>query len=200
MITHLLAPPLSVGGVALFLAGRALLSMAWPGVGLGRYYWEHCFWVDSDDFDNNAQMALAILADMKLLYTTQIKIESIRWYVPHTTTVYFQQIYTFPQFGSLTSVGNPTLLVASRWRLRGNEGSYSYHLHRQPLGEAYLSNGAYTPLGLTQTQSRMNTFIAQGIYRTSTTHLISSGERSTVPSMWQLRHGTKRRASRFWLP
>jgi len=183
-----------------FLTGRTILSLPWPGLASGRYYWQHCFWVDSDDFSNNAQMGLAVLADMKLLYEAQVQIHSTRWFLPNTTTIFFTQTYGTPQFGSLTTQPDPTLLIATRWRMRGDDGSYSYHLHRQPLGEDYLADGRYTPTGLTQTLSRMNTFIGQGIYRTSSTHLITSGQRSTVPVGWQLRHGTKRKASKFWLP
>lgn len=181
-------------------AGRSILAAPWPGGTIDHYYWEHCFWVNRSDFTSDGQMGLAVINDMKLLYTDQVRIWSTRWYVPGTTTVYFQQIYGVPQIGSQDPQDNYSLLIAARWRMRGEDGSYTYHLHRQPVGEDYLESGAWSSTGYTQQQTRMNTFIAQGIYRTKTGSLIDSGEVSILPTMWQLRHGTKRRNSRFWLP
>lgn len=180
--------------------GRTVLSLAWPGLNHADYRWEHGFWINRSDFTSDAQMGLAVINDMKLFYTSQVQILSTRFFFPHTDTVYFSQTYSFPQFGSQGAQDNYSLLIAARWRMRGSDGSYTYHLHRQPIGEDYLENGVFSGTGYTQQQTRMNTFIAQGIYRTQTGSLIDTGEVAIWPVKWQLRHGTKRRNSRFWIP
>jgi len=184
----------------MLLAGRFLVSAEWPDGVDGRYYWEHCFWVDSDDFDNNFQMNLAVLADMRLLYTEQVRMDSCRWYHLGTTVIYFSNNYGLSTFGQQPEQANYNLLICARWRMRGEDGSYSYHLHRQPIGEDYLVDGVWSDEGYLQSQTRLNTFIGQGIYRTNSGALIDAGEVAQLPVMWQLRHGTKRRKSRFWLP
>jgi len=183
-----------------FLAGRAILSVTYAGLPSGRYYWEHCYWVESSDFPSNAQMYLAVNSDMKLLYGSNVAILSQRYFLPNTSTVFFTQNASLSNVGSLTPLTNPTLLIAARWRMRGSDGSRSYHLHRQTMGDEYLLDGTYSTTGRSQCQTRINTFIAQGIYRTHSGALITEGQLAPVPAMWQLRHGTKRRASKFWLP
>lgn len=184
----------------MLLRGHMLLSHPWPELEHDDYYWEHTYWVDSDDFPNNAQMSLATLQDMKLLYSTLVKTHSQRWYVGSSTTLFFQQNYSAGNTGAQTAQANPTLLIAARWRMKGADGSHTYHLHRQPIGEAYLEDAEYSTTGRTQQQTRMNTYIAQGIYRTQTGSLITFGQLAPSPIGWQLRHGTKRRNRRGWLP
>lgn len=183
----------------MLLAGRVLCSMEWPDTQDGRYYWQHGFWVDRSDFSSDVVMGLAILNDMKLLYTNQVQLHGITWYLPGTDDVYFRQTYTFPQFGSLSASESPNLLICARWRMFGEDGSYSYHLHRQPIGEGYLESGEWSSDGFTQSSTRLNTYVAQGIYRTQTGSLIDVAYVSGSPVMWQLRHGTKRRNYRGWL-
>jgi len=183
----------------MLLSGRTLVSIEWPEGYDGRYYWQHCTWVDSDDFDSNIQMYLAMLADAKLLYTTQVQMHGISYYLPGTDTLHYRQNTSPGNFGNLTAVENPNILISARWRMRGADGSYTYHLHRQPIGDPYLVDGEWSATGLTQNQTRLNTFIAQDIYRTKTGSLITSGEAANRPTMWQLRHGTKRRERRGWL-
>jgi len=183
----------------MLLAVRSILSVEWPEGYDGRYYWEHCAWVDRDDFSTDGQMGLAWIGDVRLLYTEQVIVHSTRWYIPNTETVYFQQTYLVTQTGDQPPQENYTILACARWRMWGADGSYTYHLHRQPMGEDYLEDGQYTTLGRTQQQTRLNTFVAQGIYRTKTGALITIAELGSLPVMWQLRHGTKRRSRRFWL-
>lgn len=200
MITDLRGSILYRGEPMALLAGRTLLSLPWPGLGHPDYRWEHCFWVNSSDFSSNAQMGLAVVNDMKLFYTNQVHLLGTRWYTPHTTTVIFQQSYGPSQVGSQGAQANYNILVSARWRMHGNDDSYTYHLHRQPVGETYLEAGGWSATGYSQQQTRMNTYIAQGIYRTGTGSLITTGDVAVEPVQWQLRHGTKRRDRRFWLP
>jgi hypothetical protein len=184
----------------MLLAGRTLLSVPWPGLGHADYRWEHCFWIDNSDFSSNSQMGLAVVNDMRLFYTNQVHLLGTRWYLPHTSTVFFAQTYPSTQVGALTAQANYNMLVSARWRMHGSDDSYTYHLHRQPVGETYLEAGGWSATGYSQQQTRMNTFIAQGIYRTGSGSLIDVGEVASSPVQWQLRHGTKRRDRRFWIP
>jgi len=183
----------------MLLTTRVLVSCVWPEGHDGRYYWEHCVYVDSDDFDNNTQMFLAILADMKLLYTSQVQFHSMRWFDPSDGSLVHQQGIASGNVGLIAPVESPNLLICGRWRMYGVDGSYSYHLHRMPVGSDMITGGEWSEDGLTAMQTRMNTFIAQDIYRTHTGSLIDVGEVAGSPVMWQLRHGTKRKASNFWL-
>lgn len=183
----------------MLLTSRSVLSCAWPEGYDGRYYWEHGTWIDRADFTSDAQMGLALINDFKLLYTEDVRIHSTRFYNPSTMGIYFQQTYGVIQLGALDPQPNYNLLICARWRMWGDDGSYTYHLHRQPVGEDYLMGGVWSDEGYIQQQTRMNTYIAQGIYRTSTGSLITLGSVDQLPTKWQLRHGTKRRKSRFWL-
>lgn len=184
----------------MLVTGRVALSVPWPSLPSGEYYWEHCFFQNTDDFTNDLQMGLQTIIDMKLLYSATVTLHGIRWYIPGTTTVYFQQIYITPQHGDQPATDDYTILQAARWQLRGPLGQRSYHLHRQPLPLSYIADGEWTTLGRSQCQIRINTFIAQGVYRTDTGVLITEGHLAERPAMWQMRHGTKRRARRAWLP
>lgn len=182
------------------LTCRRVMSCEWPGLPDDLYYWQHCFWVDRADFSSDVSMDNATLNDFKLLYTNQVRFWGTRYIVPASSGIHYQAIYGFPQFGAQSAQVNHNLLISARWQMRGSDGSYTYHLHRQPVGENYLEGGDWSAVGLIQQQTRMNTYIAQGIYRTHTGALITSGHVVARPTMWQLRHGTKRRNSRFWLP
>jgi len=200
MITLLRGSIFYQGEPVTLLAGRTLLSLPWPGLSHADYRWEHCFWIDNDDFDNNSQMGLAVVNDMRLFYTNQVHLLGTRWYIPGTTTVFFAQTYPTTQVGAQPAQANYSLLICARWRMRGDDGSYSYHLHRQPVGEDYLENGVWSSGGYSQQQTRMLTFLDQEIYRTHTGSLLVTGTVAVFPVRWQMRHGTKRRNSRFWLP
>lgn len=184
----------------MLLQVQCLLSAPWPEGDDGQYYWIHGAYVNNSDFPNDSQMLLALNGDFRLLYTTQVILWSFRFKLPGTNTVYREDIYSASHTCFLPAQPNFNLLIAARWRLRGDDGSYSYHLHRQPTGEDYITSGQWSSLGLTQTLTRLSTFVSQDIYRTSTGSLITSGEVAKLPAMWQLRHGTKRRSRRFWLP
>ena len=145
-------------------------------------------------------MALQCINRFKLLYSNQVQFHGLRWFLPGTETVYYSQTYTTPQFGSLSATENPNLLICARWHLYADDGSYSYHLHRQPVGTDYLENGEWSTTGYSQNASRLNTFLVFGKFRAASGELLSDGFVSVTPTPWQLRHGTKRRARRGWLP
>src|ERR1044072_6496935 len=159
----------------MLVTGRLVCSMAWPEGVDGRYYWQHCVYADTDDFSSNAQLGLQVLNNMKLLYSSRVQFHGLRWYLPDSETVYLSSTYTFPQFGSLAVTENPNILICVRWHLLGDDGSYTYHLHRQPIGDDYLENGQWSPLAGTQNASRVNTFVGFGKYRTKTGSVIETG-------------------------
>lgn len=200
MIANLGALPLSLGGGLMLVMGRVALSIAMPELPSGRYYWQHCLWVDSSDWPNNAQMGLQVLVDMTLLYSSTVKIHGIRWYDPSDGSVFFSQVYFTPQPGGQPAVTEYNIFMAARWRMLTANGVRSYHLHRQVMPESYYENGEYTTLGRTQSQIRINTFIGQGVYRASNGHLLTEGHLAPKIASWQMRHGTKRRQRRAWLP
>jgi hypothetical protein len=183
----------------MLVAGRLLVSIPWEDTTDGNYYWQHCLWVDTDDFPNNFSMWNEVINEMQLLYTTQVQFRGLRFYYPGTEVVYFDQAITTPLFGERSPNGNYNILIVARWRLFGEDGSYSYHLHRNPTGEADLIDGVWSDAGYTRHQTLLNTFVSNHNYRTSTGAEITGGEVAQLPVQWQLRHGTKRRNRRGWL-
>ena len=199
MIASLCRPFLLEGVGTMQLAYRMLVSSAWPEGYDGRYYWQHCSWVDSDDWSSNTQMALDCFTAMEELYTSQVRFHAHRFYLPGTETVEFQQTFGSVFVGDLSPVENPTLLIVARWRMIATDGSKSYHLHRRPIGEEDLSGGGWDPDGYARQQLALNNYVDHGFFRAPSGAVLDAGLVAEVPVMWQLRHGTKRRERRGWL-
>lgn len=185
---------------SLLLAVRTLWSAEWPEGIDGYYYWEQCGWVNSDDWSSTADMHQNIAAAVQQYYTSQVRQHSTRFYFPGTNTVFASFVYGTPGHGELSPAENYNLLICARWRMHAEDGSYSYHLHRMPVGDESLIDGVWSDDGFTRQVATLNTFIDDGIWRSSTGSLLDKGELAPLPVPWQLRHGTKRRRSRFWLP
>lgn len=183
----------------MLVAARFVVRAEWPEGSDGYYYWEHCHWVETDDWDSHIQLYLAVLADMRLIHTSQVGMGGLSLYDPSDASLIYRQNNGFVNVGVQAAQDNPNLLLCARWRMWGADGSYTYHLHRTPIGEDDLEYGRWSAAGLTRQQTRMNTYIAQEVYRTRTGSLIERGEVADKPVMWQLRHGTRRRESTFWL-
>jgi len=135
---------------------------------------------------------------MSLIYTKQVKFRAARYYVPNTETVYYQQTFASFQFGGRDPVENPSMLICARWHMFGADGSYTYHLHRQPVGADYLEDGEWSPVGFSNQQARLGTFGSQGFFRTKTGSILDHWFCGSSPVMWQLRHGTKRKNRHGW--
>lgn len=200
MITDLRGIPFYIEGNPMLVTSRFLLSIEWSLPETDRYYWEHCTYLDTTQFGSLNGAASQNLVNMALFYTSQVRFHSQRLYNPATMAVLHQQNYPVSQDGNQPNTVNYNLLVSARWRLWGSDGSYSYHLHRLPFGEAHLEDGTWSAFGWTRANAHLNTFIMQGDYRTKTGSLITRGEVAPNPVGWQLRHGTKRSQKRFWLP
>lgn len=183
----------------MLLTARFLLSIPWPNTADGRYYWEHCLWLDNSDWSFNAQMANEVRNTMRILYTTQVQLHGARYFIPSSGDLFYDAPITVDVFGEQEAVTAPNILICARWRMWGEDGSYTYHLHRMPVGHEHLIDGIWSDFGFTEQQTRMNTYIGDHPYRTQTGSLIVRGELGQLPVMWQLRHGTKRRRRRFWL-
>lgn len=199
MITDTVAVFRLYGGRPMLLTVRFLVSAEFPRGVDGRYYWEHCLWVDRDDWPNDSQMVIEVRNTMRILYTEQVQLHGARYFHPISGDLYLDAPITTPFFGSQEPVTSPNLLICARWRMWGADGSYTYHLHRMPVGDEHLIDGVWSDFGFTEQQTRMNTYIGDHPYRTHTGSLIDRGELAPLPVMWQLRHGTKRRRRRFWL-
>lgn len=176
---------------------RFILSVEWPEGHDERYYWQHCSWVKTEDYTNNFQMALDVDNRHSILYTTQVLKHGVRFYWPTDNTPFWESIYAVAFPCDLPAQENYDILIAARWRMWGADDSYTYHLHRQPLGEDLIENGQFTPDGYLNQTARLNTFMGSGEFYTHTGSQITRGEVVTTPSYWQLRHGTKRRSRRF---
>lgn len=184
---------------SVLLAYRALLSCPWPEGNDGRYYWQHCAWVQDTDWDNNSEMALACFTAISELYTSQILFYGHRFYDPSDDSIVFQQTFTSPFACDLSPVENLNVITAARWRMVADDGSYSYHLHRRPIGEEDILDGGWDPDGYDRQQLALNNFLDWGFFRSHTGSPLNSGIVAPAPVQWQLRHGTRRRERRGWL-
>jgi len=174
--------------------------MPWPGVAGGVYFWQHCYWIDTDDWTNIFQANIDINTDFGSLYTSQVRRRGNRIYDAVTGALLLTGYYGSGNPCSRPARPNPTLLIAAKWYLFGDDGSESYHLHRAPIGEDDLENGGWSTAGYGRQVVHAALWRNQGYYRTKTGALITSERVRATPIGWQLRHGTKRRNRQAWGP
>jgi len=174
------------------------VSMEWPIGYSGRYYWGHTYYVDTDDWLTFVQMEVATSIVLKSTYTADTTGHGQRYETLDGVTEVYRRQYITPNPGGQLAVANPSLLVAARWTLTAPDGSTFKHLHRRPVGVDDLEYGEWTAAGLLRQRASMGNVALSGIFRTKTGDLITGGRVDAAPTMWQLRHGTKRRTNRLW--
>lgn len=179
---------------------NALLSCVWPDIVGGRYYWTHTAYMDTADWGSDLAMLLSWHQRVKIGYTTQVLLYGSRIIDPTDGSVIQTQTFTSPQPCDRAPFANYTLLVAGRWRFKADDGSTGYHLHRYPTNLDWLDNGEWNATGLSRLLSIAGSMYLPGRVYSRSGSLITSWEVAPEIAEWQLRHGTKRRNSRFWLP
>jgi hypothetical protein len=160
----------------------------------GFYYWTSVYYADLEDWPNYSQLALDVVQLEHLLCTEDVELTNLRIKnPPGRTNVVFSQNFITPQFGDIPSEGEFSLIQIARWHLFDDEGRRSYRLNRMPLRPSDWEGQELTPSGMLRQVTCLNTFIGQGWARNSHGSLITSGEVVQRLTMWQLRHGTRRR-------
>lgn len=178
-----------------------LKSMPYSPNPSGRYYWTNVMYLESTDFPNVPQMINHALSKEKIICRANINVEGYRLKTPPgrgnvVSTVDFSIL----QPGGQPAIANPYLLTIARWTLIDDLGRKSYRLVRYPLGEADIIDGKLSPLAMTRQQASLGTYLITGTMRNSYGRVLTTGSVSPLAHMWQLRHGTKRGRSKFWLP
>lgn len=178
-----------------------LKGFPYPSNPSGWYYWTSVLYVDSDDFDNQSQMILAVLGRERLCSRENIHYWGYRIkQPPGRGNVVLTASFTGTGTGSLPAIADPQILCIARWTLADSFGHKTYRLVRYPIGTSEIEGDRLTPAGLLRQQTSINTFLATNIFRNKYGRVLETGAASPRVHMWQLRHGTKRSRSRFWLP
>jgi hypothetical protein len=179
---------------------NALLSCPWADLPTGRYYWTHSAYFNTDDHENQAQMLLAWNGRINIMYTSQVLRYGTRIIDPTDGSVVHTQTFTTPQPADRDPFDQYSLLIAARWKFKAADGSEGYHLHRYPMNLEWVDGNQLTDEGHFRNLASAGTMYNHEDTYSSTGSLIVSWSVNRTIAEWQLRHGTKRRNSRFWLP
>lgn len=179
---------------------NALLSLAWPEVAGGRYYWTHTAYYKTTDWPNLAQQFLNWGQRVRIGYTDQVRYHGTRIIDPADGSVVAEQINVAGQPCDRTPFTRFSILIAARWRYIAADGSTGYHLHRYPTDLDWVDGDQFTPTGLSRQQAVAGSMYFPGKIYSRSGSLVTGWSVNTKIVEWQLRHGTKRRNSRFWLP
>lgn len=177
-----------------------LKSMPYASLPSGRYYWTTTLYTESTLFTSDANLALYAVTREKLITRANVDFEGLRVKrPPGRANIVLQQDFTFGQPGAQTAVANPFLINIARWTLRDDFGHVTYRLHRFPLGEGEFDGLKLTSAAYAVQQNMLNGFLFPARWYNHHGNVLTSGQVSPLVHMWQLRHGTKRRRSDFWL-
>lgn len=184
----------------MFVRTNALLSASWPNVVGGSYYWTHTAYMRTTDFSSTGQLLLAWTNRVKQGYTEDVLLHGHRLIDPTTGNVVTTQTFTTPQACEQDAAPDYILIMAARWRFKSADGSEGYHLHRYPIIPDWVVDDRFTDAALSQLGAVAGAMYFPGKIYSSTNSLITGWSVNRNVVDWQLRHGTKRRNSRFWLP
>jgi hypothetical protein len=173
--------------------------VVFPDTASGFYYWTSVYYALESSWSNLLQAALAVNQLDKNLCTADVNQRGLRIKrPPGRGNVVLAQNYSINQPGSLPSEGEFHLINVCRWWLFDSAGNRSWRLNRMPLRPSDIDGDQLSATGLTRQQTSMSTFISQSWTRNSHGNKITSGQVVQGLSMWQLRHGTKRRNRTVW--
>lgn len=160
----------------------------------GFYYWTSVYYLESSDFSNAFQARQAVINLDKILTTTDVEIVRLQVHAPPGRgNVIFNGAITFT-FGQLSNPGGLySLINVARWHLFDDAGRRSYRLNRMPLRPSDIDGDHLSATGASQQLASLNTLLLAGWCRNSYGELLTSGDVVQRLTMWQLRHGTKRR-------
>lgn len=160
----------------------------------GWYYWTSVYYADRLHWASYEQLALDVVNLEKLLTTEDVDLTNLRIKnPPGRANVVLAQNFTVPQHGTIASEDAWSYIMVARWRLFDSLGRMSYRLNRMPLRPSDIDGQNLSASGLTRQNTSKNTLLGQGWARNSHGALLTSGEVVPKLTMWQLRHGTKRR-------
>lgn len=161
----------------------------------GWYYWSSVYYADSLHWPNLLQVALAVVQLDQLLATEDVGFTNLRIKdPPGRGNVVLAQDFTFITHGAIASEDSWSFINVARWRLFDDLGRMSYRLNRMPLRPSDMDGDHLSASGMTRQLTSRNTLLGQGWARNSHGALLTSGVVVPRLTMWQLRHGTKRRS------
>jgi hypothetical protein len=200
MYTETLTVLLFCGVVSVLVRLNALLSAPNADTPTGRYYWTHTAYFKQEDWASQAQMLSAWGLRVRIGYTEDIRYHGTRIIDPTDGSVIDQTASVMGQACDRDPFEHWSLLVAGRWRFIAEDGTTGYHLHRYPTNLEWVDGDSFTDEGHLRILAVAGSMYLPGkVYSKTGSEIVEwSASRNIVD--WQLRHGTKRRNSRFWLP
>lgn len=192
---------LSIFGSAVMLVRlNALLSIPEPSTSSGRYYWTHTAYFNTDDWATQAQLISNFGLRIRIGYTSDVRYHGVRAIDPSDGSVVFTTSSVMGQACDRTPFANWSILIAGRWRFTAADGSSGYHLHRYPTDLDWVDGEVFNDEGHLRLLAVAGSMYLPGEVYSRTGSLITGWSVNRNIVEWQLRHGTKRRNSRFWLP
>lgn len=160
----------------------------------GFYYWTSVMYLDPADFitEMEARRQALLLEALICLENVQITNQVVKS-PPGRGNVIFQRVLN-STFGDISNPsGEYSLINVARWHFFSDSGRKSWRLNRMPLRPGDWDGTELTDSGYLQQQGSMGAYISREWCRNSYGELITSGDVVRRLTMWQLRHGTKRR-------
>jgi len=167
----------------------------------GRYFYTTVVYADRDNYVSYTTMANNMYSRESLITRENVWFHGFRFHdPPGRGNIAFTVSYSSPGEGSQPPVDNFSLITIARWTLVSVTGRKTYRLSRAPLDITQIDGEYLTPAAVLHEQTMLNTFCGPDVFYNKYGELLSHGIVSPRVHMWQLRHGTKRERSRFWLP
>jgi len=171
--------------------------VAWPHNPSGRYYWTSTYYLDRDEFSSDGA------ARSRVINTDQLTaLQDVHYTVIITKSE--------PGRGNIISVGDIHLLTGTidpdpdgynllniaRCLTFHSDGRHSYRMVRSPMPMRWIEGGLLASAGQAVYGGYLNNMIGSDpgeSFRNKHGSPMVGGRVPTTLSMWQLRHGTKRR-------
>ena len=160
----------------------------------GYYYWSSIYYIDRDEFTLDSNCYFYVFNREELITTTDVERMGLRVHdPPGRGNVIYNLIFGTPSPGGLPSLGDPMIINVARWALYSASGRYTYRLNRSALYLDDIDGMQLSDDGYARQVAAKNTLLFPARFRNSYGELLTSGEVARPVTMWQLRHGTKRR-------
>jgi len=167
----------------------------------GYYYWTNVYYLNIFDFSSYIQMRQHMQSKERLIHTTDVQFMGYQVHQPPGRGNVIEQIsYTTLGTGLIPSEGQYSILDVFRWTFWTADDRPTYRLQRMPIRPSDVEGGKLTPSGQFWSQASANDLLIGGKAKNSYGETLVRATVAQEARMWQQRHGTKRAASRFWLP
>lgn len=168
--------------------------IAFPANPSGYYYWTSVYYIDRSDFISDLEARREVVKLDALICTEDVTITHVQVKSPPgRDNIIGEFTYGDTPGGITNASGEYSLINVARWHLFSDTGRRTYRLNRMPLRPGDWDGAELTDSGHLQQSASMGAFLGRGWCRNSYGELLTSGDVVRRLTMWQLRHGEKRR-------